>query len=167
LKILKTIQNITTLRNLLEEFFKKRVKKIKFEKVCRFENFRKMGASRPINGREAWGRRPPAHPAGRRSQNFSQAPPEGLFANKKLFLFAKRPLTRPRRHPARPTGGRIPEGHPACPTGGTFNNHYISPHLPPNSHIIQQKSGKKEREQRKRRSPVHTSVWRYILVLVV
>jgi hypothetical protein len=30
--------------------------------------------------------------------------PERLFADKKLFLFAKRPLT----HPARPTGGRCP-----------------------------------------------------------
>jgi hypothetical protein len=79
-----------------------------------------MGTSRPINGREAWGRRPPAHPTGGRSKIFSQVPPEGLFANKKLFLFAKKPLTRPRRHPARPTGGRSPEGHPALPTGGRF-----------------------------------------------
>jgi hypothetical protein len=124
-----------------------------------------MGASRPINGREAWGWLPPAHPTGGMSQNFSQAPPKGLFANKKLFLFAKRPITRPWRHPARPTGGRFPEGHPASPTGGrfpggescppdgwdvTFNYHYISPHLPPNSHIIQQKLGKKERKERKR-----------------
>jgi hypothetical protein len=63
-----------------------------------------MGTSRPINGREAWGWRPPAHPTGGMSENFSQAPPEGLFTNKKSFLFAKRPLT----HPARPTGGKFP-----------------------------------------------------------
>jgi hypothetical protein len=69
-------------------FLKKGVKKIKFEKGVPFGNFRKMGASRPINGREAWGRRPPAHPMGGRSENFSQALPEGFFANKKLFLFA-------------------------------------------------------------------------------
>jgi hypothetical protein len=76
-----------------------------------------MGASRPINGREAWSRRPPAHPTGGRFQNFSQTPSESLFANKNFFLFAKRPLTRPQRHPTRPTGGRFPEGHPARPTG--------------------------------------------------
>jgi hypothetical protein len=109
-----------------------------------------MGTSRQINGREAWGRRPPAHPMGGRSQNISQAPPEGLFTNKKLFLFAKRPQTRPRRHPALPTGGRSPEGHPALPTGGMFPHHYLSPHPPPNSHIIQQESRKKERKERKR-----------------
>jgi hypothetical protein len=63
---------------------------------------------------------PPVRSTGGRSQNFSQAPPERLFANKKLFLFAKRPLTRPRRHPIPPTGGRSPEGHPARPTGGRF-----------------------------------------------
>jgi hypothetical protein len=92
-----------------------------------------------------------AHPTGGRSQNFSQTPPEGLFTNKKLFLFAKRLLTRPLRHPASPTGWGSPKGHPARPTGGTFHYHYISPHLPPNSHIIQQKSEKKkEREERKR-----------------
>jgi hypothetical protein len=34
-------------------------------------------------------------------KKISQTPPEGLFANKKSFLFAKRPL----RHPARPSGG--------------------------------------------------------------
>jgi hypothetical protein len=104
----------------------------------------------PPDQREAWGRRPPAHPIGGRSQKFFQTSPEGLFTNKKFFLFAKRPLRRPRRHPARPTGGRFPEGHPACPTGGTFHYHYISPHLPPNSYIIQQKSRKKERDERKR-----------------
>jgi hypothetical protein len=46
----------------LGNFLKKRVKKIKFKKGCLFGNFQKMGASCPINGREAWGRRPPAHP---------------------------------------------------------------------------------------------------------
>jgi hypothetical protein len=48
--------------------------------------FRKMGTS----------------PMGGRSQNYFQAPPEGLFANKKSFLFANRPL----RYPTRPTGRR-------------------------------------------------------------
>jgi hypothetical protein len=69
------------------EFFLKKDKKIiKFEKGCRLAKFRKMGTSRPINGQEAWGRGPPAHPTGGRSQNYFQAPPEGLFANKKTFL---------------------------------------------------------------------------------
>jgi hypothetical protein len=36
-----------------------------------------------------------------------EAPPEGLFANKKYFLFAKRPL----RHPARPVGGMHPPAY--------------------------------------------------------
>jgi hypothetical protein len=48
--------------------------------------------SRPSNGREV--------------ANLFPGPPEGLFANKKFFLFAKRPLPRLQRHPARPTGGR-------------------------------------------------------------
>jgi hypothetical protein len=100
-----------TRHNVNQGIFLKKLKNIKFEKGCRFENFLKMGASRLL--------RPPAHP-----------------------------------------------------TGGTFHHHYISPHLPLNSHIIQQKSGKKKKgrrgkEERKRRSPVHTSVWRYILVLVL
>jgi hypothetical protein len=104
-------------QRLASDFFKKRVKKLNLKKGYRFENFRKMGASRPINEREAWGRRPPAHPTGGRSENFSQAPPEGLFANKKLFLFAKRPL----RHSTLPSGGR----RPARPTGGKFPFSYF------------------------------------------
>jgi hypothetical protein len=62
-----------------------------------------MGSSRPLIGREAWGRGPPAHPTGGRFQNFLQAPPEGLFMNKKFFLFVKRSL----RHPARPLDRRF------------------------------------------------------------
>jgi hypothetical protein len=64
---------------------------------------REMGTSLPLIGREAWGRGPPAHPAGARF-------PEGLFANKKIFLFTKRSR---RGRPAHPTGGRCAEGHPA------------------------------------------------------
>jgi hypothetical protein len=141
-----------------------------------------MGASRPINGREAWGRRSPVHPTGGGSKNISQALPEGLFTNKKSFLFAKRLLT---RHPAHPRGGRSPEGHPALPTGGRLPGgascppngrdvpppNYLSPQPPPNSYIIQQKSRKKERKERKRgeeaAKPCSQVVWRYILVLVV
>jgi hypothetical protein len=52
---------------------------------------RKMGASRPLNGRVAWGRGPPAQPAGGMS-------PEGLFANN---FFAERSL---RGHLAQPKG---------------------------------------------------------------
>jgi hypothetical protein len=48
------------------------------------------GTSRPSNGREV--------------PKLSADPPEGLFANKKLFLFVKRSL----RHPARLLGGRFP-----------------------------------------------------------
>jgi hypothetical protein len=62
--------------------------------------------------------------SGGRCQIFFQTPPEGLFTNKKNFLFVKRPLTRPRGHPARPTGGRCgaysAEGHPARWAGGRF-----------------------------------------------
>jgi hypothetical protein len=36
---------------------------------------------------------------------FFPTPPEGLFANKEVFLLTKRPLTLARGHPARPTGG--------------------------------------------------------------
>jgi hypothetical protein len=61
-----------------------------------------MGTSRTLIGREAWGRGPPAHPAGGRFENYFQAPPEGLFANKKSFLIAKRSL----RQASRPASGR-------------------------------------------------------------
>jgi hypothetical protein len=92
-----------------ENFFKKGVKKLNSKKGCRFGKFpKKIGTSRPINGREAWGRTHPAHPTDGRCQIFFQAPLEGLFVNKKLFLFAKRPLPRRQRHPARPTCGRCP-----------------------------------------------------------
>jgi hypothetical protein len=57
---------------------------------------------------------------------------------------------------SRPPNGRevrgpcSAEGHPARWTDRRFLSPYISPHLPLNSHFIQQKSGKKEREERKR-----------------
>jgi hypothetical protein len=51
----------------LSDFFKK-VKKIKFEKECRRGKF--LSTSRLINGREVWGRTPPAHPTGGRCQIF-------------------------------------------------------------------------------------------------
>jgi hypothetical protein len=35
--------------------------------------------------------------------------------------------------------------------GGTFHYHYISPQLPPNSHIIQQKSEKRKGGEEERR----------------
>jgi hypothetical protein len=54
-----------------------------------------MGTSRPLIGREAWGRGPPAHPVGGRF-------PKGLFAN---FLFAKRSLTG-QAGASRPSKGR-------------------------------------------------------------
>jgi hypothetical protein len=72
-----------------------------------------MGASRPIIGREAWGRGHPAQPEGGILKKLFPGPPEGPFANKKLFLFANGSL---REHPARPEGGR----HPARPVGGMF-----------------------------------------------
>jgi hypothetical protein len=43
------------------------------------------GTSRPLIGREAWGRGPPAQPAGGMFEKYFEAPPEGLFANKKNF----------------------------------------------------------------------------------
>jgi hypothetical protein len=48
--------------------------------------------TRPSNGREV--------------PNLFPGPSRGPFSNKQLFLFAKRPLPRRQRHPARPTGGR-------------------------------------------------------------
>jgi hypothetical protein len=48
--------------------------------------FRKMGTSRPMNGPEGRGQRPPAHPTGGRSENYFQTPPEGLFTNKTFFI---------------------------------------------------------------------------------
>jgi hypothetical protein len=57
------------------------------------------GISRPTSGRDA--------------QKAFSRPPQGPFANKKFFLFAKGSL---REHPARPMGGR----HPARPVGGMF-----------------------------------------------
>jgi hypothetical protein len=62
----------------------------------------KMDTSRPLIGREAFGRGPAAHPAGGRSQINFEAPPEGLFANKKSFLFVKRSL----RQASRSASGR-------------------------------------------------------------
>jgi hypothetical protein len=93
-----------SLATVARSFFKKGLKKLNSKKGCRIGRFGKMGTSRPLIRREAWGRGPPAHPTGGRFQNFLQAPPKGLFMNKFFFLFAKRPL----RHPARPLGGRFP-----------------------------------------------------------
>jgi hypothetical protein len=36
--------------------------KLNLKKRCRFEKFSKISTSRPINGREAWGWKPPAYP---------------------------------------------------------------------------------------------------------
>ncbi|PAN17395.1 hypothetical protein PAHAL_3G128500 [Panicum hallii] len=112
-------------------FFKKGLKKVNSKKGADLENFQK-------------GHLPPIQRTGG-AKFFSRPLPRASSR----FLFVKRPLTRPR-------------GHPACWAGGRFPSPYISPHLSLNSYFIQQKSGKKEREERKRRSPVHTSVWRYI-----
>jgi hypothetical protein len=56
----------------------------------------------PPVGRKAWDRGPPAQPAGGRFEKCFETPPEGLFVNKKSFLFAKRSL----RQASRPTRGR-------------------------------------------------------------
>jgi hypothetical protein len=86
-------------------FLKKRLKKIKFEKGVPIGKKSKNGyllsvdraggvgpgTSRPTSGREV-----------------PKLIPEGLFANKKLFLFVKSSLTRLRGRPAHPTGGRSP-----------------------------------------------------------
>jgi hypothetical protein len=63
---------------------------------------RKMGTSRPLIEREAWSRGPSAQPAGGMFQKYFEAPPEGLFANKKIFLFAKWSL----RQASRPASGQ-------------------------------------------------------------
>ncbi|PVH64157.1 hypothetical protein PAHAL_2G204600 [Panicum hallii] len=85
-------------------FFKKGLKKFKFEKSAGLEQF---------NGREATFR--PSNGGGRK---IFLRPRKAPLREIKLFLFTKRPLT---WHPARPTGGRSPEGHPALPTGGRFS----------------------------------------------
>jgi hypothetical protein len=75
-----------------------------------------MGTSRPLIGREAGGRGPPAHPAGGRF-------PEGFFANNKVILFAKRSLRGP---PAHWPGWRPPAhwsgGMPASGTSSRIRN---------------------------------------------
>jgi hypothetical protein len=68
--------------------------------------------------------------------------------------------------PPNQRAGCCPEGHPALWSGGRPPG-YISPNLPQKFHFIQEKLGKKEREKRKRRSPVHTSISRYILIQAV
>jgi hypothetical protein len=147
-------------------FFKKRFKKIKFEKGADLEIFQKS-TSRPTNGREAWGRKLPAHPTGGRCQIFFYTPPESLFVNKKLFIFAKRPLMRPRGHPARPKGevrgSYSAEGHPARWVGGRFPSLYISPHLPPkflfySSKIRRRKRKGGEEERRGSGEALHTGL---------
>jgi hypothetical protein len=77
-----------------------------------------MGTSHPINGRKAWRRKPPAHPTGERFQIFSQAPPEGLFANK-ILIREETPDTA--AGASRPPNGREvrgPYGGASCPLGG-------------------------------------------------
>jgi hypothetical protein len=69
-------------------FFKKGSKKLNSKKGCRFRKFRKMGTSRPTNGRE--------HGAG-------DLPPIQRAGGSKSF---SRSLPWWQRHPARPTGGR-------------------------------------------------------------
>jgi hypothetical protein len=83
-------------------FLKKGLKNLNSKKECRFGTIRKMGTSCPLIGREAWGRGPPAPPAGGRFEKYFEAPSKGLFANKKSFLFAKRSL----RQASRPASGR-------------------------------------------------------------
>jgi hypothetical protein len=66
-------------------FFKKRDKK-NSKKRSWLGKIRKMGTSCPLIGPEAWGRGPPAQPAGGRFQKYFEAPLESLFANKKSYL---------------------------------------------------------------------------------
>jgi hypothetical protein len=63
-----------------DEFFKKKLKKLKFEKGVPAWNISKNGSSRPLIGREGTSR-----PTRGRDvpKSFLQAPPEGPFANKK------------------------------------------------------------------------------------
>jgi hypothetical protein len=83
------------------DFFKKGVKKIKFEKRCRFGKFQKIvPPARSTGGRRGAGHLPPIQRAGG-AKSFSRPLP-------RVFLFAKRSLSRRQRHPARPTGGRCP-----------------------------------------------------------
>jgi hypothetical protein len=76
-------------------FFEKKNKKLNLKKWCRFVNFRRMGTSRLNNRRCGTGDLRPSN--GREVPKLLPGPLEGLFANKKFFLFVKRSL----RHPAR------------------------------------------------------------------
>jgi hypothetical protein len=96
--------------------------------------------SRPSNGREV--------------PNFFSSPlPRASSRIKNFFLFARRPLTRPRGHPAaQQAGGPGPVqcGGASRQLGGReVPQPLYKPPLPPNFHFIQQKSEKK-REERKR-----------------
>jgi hypothetical protein len=69
--------------------------------------------------------------------------------------------------------GCCPEGHPALWSGGMSPSPlgYISRTSSKNfilfSKIRKKKKERRGREKRKRRNPVHTSIWRYILILGV
>jgi hypothetical protein len=74
-------------------------------------NILKNGYLPPADRVGGVGPGPPAHLAGGRFENYLQAPPEGLFTNKKSFLFAKRPLRQASRlasgrKASRPASGR-------------------------------------------------------------
>jgi hypothetical protein len=127
-------------------FLKKGLKKFKFEKEVPVWKILKNGCLLPDQRAECVGPETSRPPNGREVEKYFPGSWEGPLRERKLV---KRPLTRPS---ALPTDGRLPGG--------------------PKPYIIQQKSTKKKkgrrgREESKRRSPVHTSVWRYILVLVV
>ncbi|PVH65793.1 hypothetical protein PAHAL_1G078100 [Panicum hallii] len=73
-------------------FLKKRLKKLNSKKGCRFGKIRKMETSRPSNRREV--------------EKYFPGPSRGPLCEKKLFLFAKRPLTRHPGGASRPPNGR-------------------------------------------------------------
>jgi hypothetical protein len=82
----------TPILSVKPRIFFKRLKKLNSKRGADLENFQKwVPPARSTGGRRGVGDIPPIQRAG--------------GANKKLFLFTKRPLPRRQRHPAHPAGG--------------------------------------------------------------
>jgi hypothetical protein len=141
------------------EFFKKKDKKIKLGKGVPVGKILKNGYLLPTDWAGDVG------PGTSRPSNGRDVPRGPL---REFLICEKVPAGAGGGIPPIQRAGCCPEGHPGragCPPG------YISPYQPQKLYFIQQKSEKKKerrgREKRKRRSPIHTSIWRYILILAV
>jgi hypothetical protein len=126
------------------DFLKKSFKKINLKKGAVLEDFEKwVPPARSTDGRRGAGDLPPIQQAGG-PKTFRRPLPRASW----FLIREEAPNACGDILPVQRAGGP-PRGTPPARCG-TFDHHCISPHLTPNSHIIQQKSGKKEREERKR-----------------